>query len=125
MTATSSARSTEFWGTICLGVMPTTYTPLYGGVKGVVRSHYFDGRRGMSEQRTETNANLYQELQVLLNRHCMENGSNTPDFILAQYLLDCLGVFNKAVLRREEWYGRTDDLPWVTPPVQRDGEVTP
>lgn len=47
------------------------------------------------------------ELRELLNRRSMENGSDTPDFILAQYLTDCLRAWNKATNRREDWYGRT------------------
>lgn len=47
-----------------------------------------------------------QELESLLNRYSQENGSNTPDFILAQYLLGCLSTWNAAVTRREAWYGR-------------------
>jgi hypothetical protein len=46
------------------------------------------------------------ELRELLNRHSMENGSDTPDFILAQYLTDCLRVWNHTIKRREDWYGR-------------------
>ncbi len=47
-----------------------------------------------------------RELEALLNRESMENGSNTPDFILAQFMADALEAFDKAVSRREEWYGR-------------------
>jgi hypothetical protein len=47
------------------------------------------------------------ELRELLNRRSMENGSDTPDFILAQYLTDCLRAWNRATKRREDWYGRT------------------
>jgi len=47
-----------------------------------------------------------KELEELINQQSMENGSNTPDFILAQYLLGCLVNFNLTVKRREEWYGR-------------------
>lgn len=47
-----------------------------------------------------------QELEALLNHHCKENGSDTPDFILAEYLNDCLSAFDKAVARRTEWYRR-------------------
>jgi len=36
----------------------------------------------------------------------MENGSNTPDFILAKYLADCLEAFNSASRHRERWYGK-------------------
>lgn len=38
----------------------------------------------------------------LLNWHSKENGSNTPDFILADYLIDCLNAWDKAVTRRTE-----------------------
>lgn len=47
-----------------------------------------------------------QELTNLLNRNCMESASNTPDFILAQYLQGCLAAYNTAVQQRETWYGR-------------------
>lgn len=46
-----------------------------------------------------------RELESLINQHSVENGSGTPDFILANYLKGCLDVFNSAVLRRDEWYG--------------------
>lgn len=46
------------------------------------------------------------ELRCLLNRHSRENASNTPDFILAQYLLASLLAFETAVQQRETWYGR-------------------
>lgn len=47
-----------------------------------------------------------KELEQLINRHSQENASNTPDFILAQYLRSCLDVFATAVQQRETWYGR-------------------
>jgi hypothetical protein len=50
---------------------------------------------------------LYIELTRLLNRHSAENNSDTPDFILARYLLDSLQAFENAVIRREDWYGRS------------------
>lgn len=46
------------------------------------------------------------KVESLINSMCLENGSNTPDFILAEYLADCLETFDKAVIRRERWYGR-------------------
>ena len=45
-----------------------------------------------------------QELEKLINRHSMENGSNTPDFILAKYLTNCLKVFDNAVSKRSDWH---------------------
>jgi len=52
--------------------------------------------------------NLEKELSALLNSVSAENGSNTPDFILAQYLISCLNNFNRAVLSREAWHCRKD-----------------
>ena len=47
-----------------------------------------------------------EDLEVLINQNSKENGSDTPDFILADYLADCLDAFDKAVTRRTEWYGK-------------------
>ena len=44
------------------------------------------------------------ELEALINRHSKEGGSDTPDFILADYMADCLDAYDKAVTRRTEWY---------------------
>ena len=46
------------------------------------------------------------ELEELINRHSYENGSNTPDFILARLMQDCLEAFNRASNDRENWYGK-------------------
>ena len=48
---------------------------------------------------------LKEELGLLLNRRSREEDSNTPDFILAEYLVACLGAFEVASNRREVWYG--------------------
>ena len=54
---------------------------------------------------------LQKELESLINCHCAENESDTPDFILAAYLSDCLAAFNRSVNMREAWYGRkTQDV---------------
>lgn len=47
-----------------------------------------------------------EELEALINKHSMENGSNTPDFMLADYLMECLSAFDRVVNAREKWYGR-------------------
>jgi hypothetical protein len=47
-----------------------------------------------------------EEIRAVLNRYSRENASNTPDFILAQYLIDALNAWNKATKEREIWYGR-------------------
>lgn len=53
-----------------------------------------------------SNTDFRKELEHLVNRQSIENGSNTPDFILADYLMNCLHAFDAAVARRERWYGR-------------------
>lgn len=52
------------------------------------------------------NMSFREELQHLINKHSMENGSDTPDFILARFLADVLDTFDSAIDRRERWYGR-------------------
>jgi len=49
-----------------------------------------------------------KELASLINKHSMENESNTPDFILAGYLVECLNSWNKAVVHRKNWYGNRE-----------------
>ncbi len=44
-----------------------------------------------------------KELETLINCHNKEAGSNTPDFILAEYLEDCLAAYDKAVSNRDMW----------------------
>ena len=67
-----------------------------------------------------------EEIRGILNRYSQENASNTPDFILAQYLIDALNAWNKATQEREKWYGRaTDDeetevaYPWPPHPDEK------
>lgn len=49
---------------------------------------------------------LEEALTRLLNRYSEERASNTPDFILAKFLINALDTFNIAVQEREKWYGR-------------------
>ncbi len=50
--------------------------------------------------------NFRDELKELINRHGLEKHSNTPNFILAEYLNNCLDVFDEATNAKEKWYGR-------------------
>lgn len=64
----------------------------------------------MSEWKQVTEfINFRKELQQLINRYSVENESNTPDFILANYISGCLDVFASTVKERENWYGRGKD----------------
>lgn len=49
-----------------------------------------------------------QELQALINKHSVENPSNTPDWILMEYLMKSLDAWELATHLREEHYGRTN-----------------
>ena len=51
---------------------------------------------------------LVQGFTDLINTHCWENKSNTPDYILAEYLYNCLVSFNLAVNKRRKWYSKPD-----------------
>jgi hypothetical protein len=46
------------------------------------------------------------DIEQIINSHSAENGSDTPDFILAEFLTDCLTAFDKTTNAREKWYGR-------------------
>lgn len=44
------------------------------------------------------------ELCKLLNYYSVENQSNTPDFILVNYIKNCLDNFSKTIKQRDNWY---------------------
>lgn len=44
-----------------------------------------------------------KDLEISISACSMENGSDTPDFILAEYLENCLKAFDKAVRARAGW----------------------
>ena len=46
-----------------------------------------------------------QSIENTINALSLENGSDTPDFILAEYLTDCLTTFDKITKIRDKWYG--------------------
>lgn len=59
-----------------------------------------------AEEIAPTGPTFEKDLERLINKYSQENGSDTPDFILAKYLNDCLTAWNHAVSWREKWYGR-------------------
>lgn len=48
---------------------------------------------------------IERELAAVLNRHSIDSACDTPDFILAAYLMDCLRVFNTNTRSRDRWWG--------------------
>lgn len=63
---------------------------------------YVEGPRPGAELKSPINirSTFEAELAGLLNRMSLENGSDTPDFILARFLGDCLLAWNGAVNAR-------------------------
>ena len=78
-------------------------------------------------------AELEEMIAGLINKYSLENKSDTPDFILAKFLVNTLRSFNEIMDERKRWYGRnlyeeiveveegveTDD-PEEAPSVLRD-----
>ena len=54
---------------------------------------------------------MEKELITLLNTHSTDNECNTPDFILAKYLIGCLNNYKEATNKNIEWHkeGTTKD----------------
>lgn len=45
---------------------------------------------------------LLKEIAEVCNRHSIENRSDTPDFMLAEYMLGCLTVYENTITNRKE-----------------------
>lgn len=56
-------------------------------------------------ERKMNKSQLRTDIEMAINRNSGENSSDTPDFILAEYLTTCLDAFDKAVKDRSAWYG--------------------
>lgn len=57
----------------------------------------------MDEEKKPT---FKQELTGLINKHGKDGMAGTPDFILAEFLCQCLGAYTNATVRNETWHGR-------------------
>lgn len=60
-----------------------------------------------------TKSKFLIQLTSLLNKHSKENQSNTPDYILANYLSSCLNAFNKATNARDSYYNENKNKELV------------
>ena len=45
-----------------------------------------------------------KELIILINKYSLENTSNTPDFLLREYLMNCLDTYEKTTQQTTEWH---------------------
>lgn len=65
-----------------------------------------DPKENLGVDPTPLSKVFLEELSALVNKHSLQKGSNTPDFILAKHLCECVESLNATVHRRERWYGR-------------------
>ena len=49
------------------------------------------------------------ELTKLLNCHCKDTTTNTPDFILAKYLMDTIQALESLNKHRDTWHGHSTE----------------
>jgi hypothetical protein len=59
-----------------------------------------------SRESVEKQKSFVDAVRSLINKQSREGNSNTPDYILAQYIDGCLLAFEMAVQQRETWHGR-------------------
>ena len=85
---------------------------------------------GSYESSPEVILSFQEEIRWVINKCAKENDSDTPDFILAQYLIDCINAYAKAVRSRdnhfdyEPWSGGTDDDEDELSPVGDEDDAT-
>jgi hypothetical protein len=72
-------------------------------------SHTDDGPD--PDETVEVPVPFLKALTDLINRYSIESKSNTPDFILAQYVTDSLDAFARATTERGQWYGHGEAMP--------------
>ncbi len=70
--------------------------------------------------------NLEKEIAGLINSECRENDSNTPDYLLAGFMMRCLCAFELASNKREVWFGVHLDIlnDWEGLIIQAIGEAS-
>jgi hypothetical protein len=61
--------------------------------------------------------NFFHELRSLLNKYSSEARSDTPDFVLAEFLLKTLDAFNGATRTRDNWFTSKAPTAVITPCV--------
>jgi hypothetical protein len=48
---------------------------------------------------------IKKDFSAVINKHSLENQSNTPDFIYAEFLAHCMIALTQAIKQRDDWYG--------------------
>ena len=58
----------------------------------------------MNDTSKKSEPTLLQDIESVINKHSREARSGTPDFILAEYLTDCLSAYEKATNQKDIWH---------------------
>ena len=66
----------------------------------------------MRETREKDYDRLRNKIEEAINIFSLENGSDTADFILAEYLVDCLKVFDKTMQSRDKYVDGLKTTPY-------------
>lgn len=53
-----------------------------------------------------TKLTFEEALENLINQYSIENASDTPDYILARYITQCLDAYCVAMRSRDKYYKR-------------------
>lgn len=67
-----------------------------------------------------------RQLEALINSHSIENQSNTPDWLLTEFIMDCLSAFNRTAIKRDElreWYSESDIKKIVCNCIKKESAI--
>lgn len=67
-------------------------------------SEQIDSTENIDESPEARQESFKQELTSLINKYSIENFSDTPDFMLADYVISCLNTFAIFAKSRSKWY---------------------
>lgn len=56
------------------------------------------------EKEDEDKQAFINDLAGVINKHSMENESNTPDYVLAEYLYNCMISYKTAIMGRNDFF---------------------
>ena len=90
----------------CGGIELKEGTKVIGDVVHCKTKPCYITDKPLPPQETENEKSFTEQLRSLINCNSVENASNTPDFILAQFMNECLWAGEKLVREREKWYGK-------------------
>lgn len=65
---------------------------------------------------------LTKELATIFNQHNVDNALNTPDFLLAEYVVNVLKAYEQTHLTTQEWHKHDDELT-TSEIEERSGEL--